>query len=75
MPLPGAISADVLFALICMQKTYFVSACGPSIALLEGEAARNRLVKVSRQKRSSVGYVKQNPRKKFIRHRKGTRLA
>jgi hypothetical protein len=74
MPLLGAISANVLFALICKEKTYLVSACGPSIALLEGEAAKKRLVKTGRE-RPSVRCVKQNQRKEFRRHRKKTRLA
>jgi hypothetical protein len=74
MPLPGAIDTDFLFALICKQKTYLVSACGPFIALLEGEAARNRRVNISRQEQSAVRYVKQNQRKEFRRCRKRTRL-
>jgi hypothetical protein len=35
VPLPAVIFTDVPFAFMCKQKTYLVSACGPSIALLQ----------------------------------------
>jgi hypothetical protein len=53
LPLQSAIFIDVSLAFICKQKTYLLSVHGPSVALLESEAARNHLANIASRKRSS----------------------
>jgi hypothetical protein len=50
LPLESAIFRDAPIAFICKQKTYLISVRGPSIALLESEAARNHLVNITSEK-------------------------